>query len=310
MVIKELALKKLTVLTKPIGQKKPEWEHKAVMRSLIDGLNKNKVPYNYNPTNIEDIADIVIIPAYNSVLPQAIKMKRDGKIQLLLVGPNYEPKQLNFPEIDAILQPSQQCIRYLTETSPELSSKCYIWYAGIDPNYWYQAANEYLSSKNVLVYWKTEGENFCTDVESILKKHCWNPIKIRYGYYSTAEYKQKLENCRFAVFLSRSESQGLALAECWSMNIPTLIWNPMNQIVFEKQVDYFSACPYLTNQTGIAWKSIADLEKILSCIDTLLPTYSPRKWILDNMTDELSVKLLILIINTVLSKKNTQNDAQ
>ena len=53
-----------------------------------------------------------------------------------------------------------------------------------------------------------------------------------------------------AVFMSRSESQGLALAEAWAMDVPTLVWqSPPGEpgSVFSLS----DPAPYLTSDTGV-----------------------------------------------------------
>lgn len=54
---------------------------------------------------------------------------------------------------------------------------------------------------------------------------------------------------RFAVFLSRKESQGISLAESCSMNIPTLVWNPKKTIIQNRLIENYTSAPYINNET-------------------------------------------------------------
>ena len=48
---------------------------------------------------------------------------------------------------------------------------------------------------------------------------------VRYGEYTESEFKTILDTCRFGVWLGRHESQGFALQEALSCNIPLVVWN-------------------------------------------------------------------------------------
>ena len=53
-----------------------------------------------------------------------------------------------------------------------------------------------------------------------------------------------------AVFISRSESQGLALAEAWAMDVPTLVWQgPPGD--GGSLFNLSDPSPYLTSHTGV-----------------------------------------------------------
>jgi hypothetical protein len=298
------AFKKLTVLTGPVPARGRYWEHHGVMRSLRAGMDKIKAPYNYNPTSLDDIGDVILVVSNSAAIRQAIELKNKGRIKKLLVGPNFSPWDVNYPEIDVYIVPSDTVIPYTRDLAPAMAQRCHVWYVGVDQTFWIQSSDNYLRSKDVLIYWKTEGEDFCKQVEDTARSYGWNPKRLRFGSYNHSQYKELLSTCRFAIFISRNESQGIALAEAWAMNIPTLVWEPKEaRIRGEKIVNYLSAAPYLTENTGIFWKYLPDLENILQTIETVLPTFCPRSWVMEHMTDEISAYLLVDLVNkTVLSK--------
>lgn len=291
---------KLTVLTKPTYEGHATWEHAAVMRSLMQGIKILQVPYNYNPSSIDGFGDVVLVVCNPRALKQAVDLKKQGLIKKLFVGPNFFPQDVNYPEIDVYFVPSAWVITFALYDCPGIVSRCRVWYAGIDKDFWQPLSSSANSSKNVLVYWKTESVSFCEQVEKTLKEHGWNPKRLKYGSYKPEQYKKMLQDCRFAVFISATESQGLALAECWAMDVPTLPWNPKTAVILEKNCNFVSSCPYLTPQTGFDWQNLEELKALLRSIDRQLSLCSPRKWVLDNMTDEISVAKLIGIINDSL----------
>jgi glycosyltransferase involved in cell wall biosynthesis len=169
------------------------------------------------------------------------------------------------------------------------------WHGGIDSRNW-QPSTETKDRDNVLIYWKTEPEEFCENVVELVRGLRTNPAVIRYGKYNVREYKEQLDKSRFAIFISRSESQGIALAEAWSMNVPTLVFDPGNLFFTGRTIYNVSACPYLTNETGLAWKNLDELKRMITD-KNLLKAFAPREYVLRQFTDEYSAKQLIRVLN-------------
>lgn len=299
------AAEKITILTYPVEQySNSRWSHPAVTGSLVRGLEELKINYNFNPSRICDVGSTVVVLTNIDALKQAIDWKRKGKIKKLLAGPNlmvraddYE-RILSSPEIDVYLVPSVWTKVAYIEDEPSLENRIGIWPAGINIDEW-EPQQKSKNSKHVLIYWKTESEDFCKQVEQLLKNYGWQPKVIKYGQYALATYKELLSVTAFAVFISRSESQGLALAEAWAMNVPTLVWNPQELTINGRIYSESSACPYLTTQTGNDWKTIEELEALLKTISTTLVNFSPRTWMIHNMSDAVSCKILIALIDSI-----------
>ena len=149
------------------------------------------------------------------------------------------------------------------------------------------------------VYWKTESEQFCKAIEKMLRNYNWNPVRIRYGSYDKASYKETLKNSLFAVFISESESQGLALAESWAMDVPTLVWDPQEVVAFGRKFSESSSCPYLNNLLGKRWNTFQELENLLKVISHDIQIFTPRAWVLKNMSDQVSAKMLLSLIKSI-----------
>ena len=140
-----------------------------------------------------------------------------------------------------------------------MNDHLYAWYVGVDEEYWKPMSNDHQTSNKVMVYWKTEPEHFCHSVEELLRKYGWEPVRIHYGHYDLTTYKKVPSEVRFAVSLSRFESQGIALAEAWSMDVPTLPWNPKENY-YNNKTYHVPSCPYLCALMGKDWKELADLK--------------------------------------------------
>lgn len=264
------------------------WETSPVIGSLLRGLRALGIPHDFN--NWADIGDLVYVNSDTALLVRAMELKRNHKIKRLIAGPNLvvRANDLNGiiarSEIDMYLVNSQWTHRAYLEDMPSLRNRLHIWFAGVNTDDWIPAGHKE-ASRNVIVYWKTESEDFCHQVESMVRKYNFNPIRIRYGFYQKDEYKHAANEALFAIFISRSESQGIALLETWAMNVPTLVWNPRELAAHGRVYNEVSASPYLSAATGSEWKTFSQLELLLQQIDQLLPTYTPRQWVLENMTD-------------------------
>jgi hypothetical protein len=238
-----------------------------------------------------------------AALRQAIELKRRGKIKKLLAGPNLavfstdSNNIISAKEIDICLVPSDWVKLAYEEDSPELKSKIKSWPAGVDENFW-QPDNA-LPKDKILVYQKNAPQELFDEVLIKLKWLGLEPIKIVYNKYKLEDFKKALDESALAILLSRSESQGIALQETWAMDVPTFCWQADELVFNGRRYSLFSAYPYLTEQTGKKWQSIDDLGKLLIDFKNKKILFSPRSWIKNNLTDELSAQKLLTIINNL-----------
>lgn len=278
----------------------------AVAKSLERGFKSLGINFNINSSESE-VGDVVLVLDDRNWYHRAIEWKKNRKIKFFLAGPNIGIHQsdlqslLTCKELDAYLVPSQWPKDNWLAYNQNLESKIYVWPAGVDTNFW--KPSNCNQEKSVLVYYKNGSPEFCLSVENILKKHNYKPLRIRYGAYTHGQLKLALEKSLFAIFLTQSESQGIALAQAWSMNVPTLVWNPQGEVEYlEIKYKNISSSPYLNCKTGKMWKSLKELENLIVHRENILLEFSPREWVLENMSDEKSCELLINILNELESR--------
>ncbi len=306
VMIESYNMQKLTVLTGPIGtQSSAQYlGHSGVTRSLITGLKKIGASFSYNPRSVSDVGDVVYIVAGDTdVIEQVLTLKKQGIVKKILAGPNafdlfkpgnpYAQNKL----IDLRVNPSEWIRNAHLLRYPDLNEVDFlVWAAGIDEQSFKPIRFNDYSSKKVLVYNKYQDE-LTNQVTQLLRQYNFEPVVISYGSYTPQRYKQVLSDVSFAVFLTKTESQCLALAECWAMEVPTLCWNlecPHHYLGIDYPVS--SACPYLTSQTGMQWKTLNELTNLLEYGIDLFASCLPRAWVLEHMTDEIVVKKLLAVI--------------
>lgn len=302
---------KITILTAPIGRNVHQsGGPQSVTTSLIRGLRQIGTNFNFNPRSEKEIGDTVVVLADVNALRQAIQLKSSGRVKKLLAGPNLVVRAneaggiLGSPHVDVCIVPSAWVKPNYEDDLPILKGRIKIWYAGVNTTDWIPSAPliEKIKSgnKDVLVYWKTESAEFCQKTAALLTKYGFNPFIVKYGSYDQSAMIQILSHTLFSVFITRSESQGIAFVEAWAMDVPTLVWDPQTPSnICGKDFWPISACPYLTPLTGINWQNISELEYILDNIGHTINYFEPRNWTLNNMTDQLSAQLMLSIISEI-----------
>ncbi|MDD2757937.1 MAG: hypothetical protein PHD72_00995 [Patescibacteria group bacterium] len=273
----------------------------AVLRSLLRGLNELKYPYLINPKIAEiKTGDTVFVNGSIVALQWAIKEKKAGKFKKLVAGPNLVvgPDDfngiINTPEIDLILQPSDWVRDFYLSISPFLADKIKVWPAGV-------ALPENLNETDrvgAVVYFKN-----CSDDKlpgHILKELKNLPIKIdvlTYGHFKQKDYHRLLAGAKFMVYVSESESQGLALQEAWARNVPTLVWNG-GSCRFEhyRWRDPVISAPYLSARSGMFFSGTDDFKKRLQIFMDSLDNFSARDYVRENLIDRKCAENFIKLI--------------
>jgi len=271
--------------------------HYAVTRSLLEGLKKTGIDFNYNPSRKKDIAGNVIVLAGVERLQKLIELKQQGKIKILFAGPNIcespleEDDLLTNLAIDKCIVPSGWIKTFFIQEQQTLKDRVEIWHAGVDTEYWKRSIQD--KPSKVILYWKTEGEEFYHAIKDVIRQYGYEPVTINYGNYSLPEYKEALNKSLFAVFVSRSESQGIAMAEAWSMDVPVYAWDPGKLDYKNRDYREVTSCPYLTNEVGLKWTDIHQLKDILEGTRKGIFSFQPRQYAIRLFADEQTSTALV-----------------
>jgi hypothetical protein len=284
----------------PLPEPSPYPGHHGLVRSVVEGLRSIDADFNFNPESFADLAETVYAPA-NEALLQAASLKQEGTIKTLVGGPTNAllPQEANgillTPEVDVLIVASDWVRDLTASAAPEIAHKLRVCHAGIDAEFWKPTSA--MRAQRAVVYWKDSPEALCIDAERVLRAAALEPVRLRYGGYDAVTFKTALEEARLAVFLSTFETQGLALAEAWAMDVPTLVWDPQAEtewagIPFKAA----SSAPYLTRATGVTWKALSELETCVCEALTVPQHFSTRQWVLAHMTDAIGAANLYEII--------------
>lgn len=291
----------LKLFFKNLFKKKKYTGHYAVTRSLCEGLKELNINFNYNPRFPYQIKKQVIVLSNVNALRQCIKLKEKGVIKKLLAGPNIVVRSneynqlLGDDKIDTVIVPSEWVKQAYIEDLPVIKDRISVWAAGINPLF-YNNTNQ-IKSKRILIYWKALDEKYIADLSEMIHQAGFESYCLKYGTYTMDSFKNELSNASAVVYLSFSESQGLALQEIWSMDIPTFVWQPEQLIISEKSYNNFSSAPYLTAETGLFFYNLKELEAILINLKNHQYNFKPRKIVMERYTDAICANNLLNIDN-------------
>lgn len=274
---------------------------KAVTASLLRGLNELGFAYKLNP-KIREIGahDTLWINESLDALGWAIHFK--GKENTLIVGPNLVITPLDHKEIlcdkaiDIILQPSAWTKDFMIMVKPELKDKLRIWPAGVA----LAETKNIGKSIDMLVYTKNNAEKKLLDriILSLKERKLAFDI-IDYGAFKQRDYFDKLERSRSLLYLSNSESQGLAIQEAWARNVPTLVFDSgyFNYKQYHYPYEKISA-PYLNDQNGMFFTA-DNFDEIFAQFWNKLAAFAPRAYVEKNLSDRVCAERFLDIMNSI-----------
>ena len=114
---------------------------------------------------------------------------------------------------------------------------------------------------------------------------------IKYGTFNQHQYLQMLQQSCLMLGFVVDESQGIAWAEAWSADVPTLLWkNTYNG--YQGRCYKTSTAPFLRPQNGLFFDDLEDFKTQFNYWQTNREQFTPRAWTLANMSDEVCADLL------------------
>lgn len=277
---------------------------KKVVDNLIKGLDILGYPYVINKQL--DACEMLWIHDDLEALSSIDTLDVATKVVAgpnLYVVPRQIPKTINLSKI-VYLHPSEWVKDFWITFGFD---RCPIeaWPVGIDTEEYKPSTQE---KTTVLVYFKQRSLEELTRVKEALDKKSTTYQIITYGEYREEDYKKLLETTRYIVWLGRQESQGIALQEALAANVPILVcdvdhlghWeaSPKEMAVFTEEENAFTnttSAAYFDDRCGIKIKDLSMLGDSLDRIERALHDFSPRQYILENLSLEKQAKDLLAV---------------
>jgi hypothetical protein len=291
------------------GEEKPG-SIMMVALGLIAGLERLGVPYRFNDFKYikKNTAEIACIIGKPHLLD-----KYDWKNPIVF-GPGIfshpvdYPDLLNkYPNIKKILVPGPWMQKMFASVYGEESVLS--WPVGIDTNKW--SPKNTVKENDFLIYskflWNKE-INRSEMLRPILDKLDQNGLKyevITYGKYTHESLKDSLDRSKAVIFLCEHETQGMAYQQILSTDLPILAWDRedywIDPIYYPEKVRFTpsSSVPYWDERCGLKFKGLNDFDQKLSMFLKTNNRYSPRQYILENLTLEICAEHYINLINSL-----------
>lgn len=275
--------------------------HPAVTRSLIEGLIAIDASFNYNPKTPKEFADIVVVLSGVRTLRQMIAYKRKGLIKTLYAGPNIVVFSsdynsiLSSSEIDWVITPCEWVIDMYLEDCPTLKERCLSWPAGVDIQYWTPGPT--IQRRKILIFEK-QNKGPVGPVQPYamyLEEHGYEVSLIKYGCFTHSQYLRELQQSFLMIGFVTDESQGIAWAEAWSADVPTLLWKNTSNVHRGRKY-HCSTAPYLCAQNGLFFDDFEDFKLKVDYWASNRDQFTPRGWTLDNMSDEVCAASLYKMV--------------
>lgn len=118
-------------------------------------------------------------------------------------------------------------------------------------------------------------------------------------WYNEEEYIDYLQSCKYGIWLDAHESQGFALEEALSCNVPLLVWNvsKLNQEEGCNYPGYYAtSIPYWDDCCGEVFYNDCDFENTFQLFLLRLNDYHPRRYILEQLSIDVCEKQFIELL--------------
>jgi SAM-dependent methyltransferase len=157
-----------------------------------------------------------------------------------------------------------------------------------------------------ILYFKDRAPAQLEFTKALLDKKNLKYRIFKYGSYSNDDYMKTLKTVKFVLWLGRHESQGFAFQDCLASNVPILLWDATTMTDEWNSYKEHKGHKHLYATAATQWSSECG-EKILreyeleSALDYMVghyDKYTPRKFILERVSDKITMDNVLKCLNT------------
>jgi len=246
--------------------------------------------YHYSVNNIND-SDIILSGG------KFLSKTENYASKKFIFGPHFGRNRIN--EIRKInnkannnvyIQPSLPSVKLWTDELNFSGLPVLSMPFGVDTKRF--IGNEKSTRTNIIVYYKQRDPK---EMELLIKfldsKNLNYKVFDYIRKYKEEDFLQYLKTCKYGIVLGRHESQGFAIQEMLSCDIPLLVWGvTLRKQEYPYLADYqniktqVSTVPYWSNQCGELFYNYNEIENKYKIFINKLDSYKPREFILENLS--------------------------
>jgi len=162
--------------------------------------------------------------------------------------------------------------------------------------------NQHSQKNEVFIYFKRRKPE---ELEYV--KHFFNNKNISYKIfdyvqkYNENDYLKCLQNAKYGIIIDAHESQGFAIEEALSCNVPLLVWN--TSVMSQEYGSNYPNIPcssiaYWDERCGIYFYKVEEFETSYNEFINKLETYNPRAYIMENLSPQKCGERFIELVAT------------
>ena len=150
--------------------------------------------------------------------------------------------------------------------------------------------NEYNKKNEVYIYFKRRKPYELEYVKKFLNnKNITYKIFDYVKKYNEEDYLNCLRNAKYGIIIDAHESQGFAIEEALSCNVPLLVWN--TSVMSQEYGSNYPNIPcssiaYWDERCGIYFYKLEEFETSYNEFINKLKTYNPRAYIMENLSPQ------------------------
>lgn len=259
---------------------------RKVVDNLIKGLEKNKIEYSRNQRLFDN--SIFLSSNSDTVIHEPSNT---------IIGPNiwFEDSIVTNQNYKFFLVPSVWVRELILKNVSIEKEKVKIWQVGIDTDYFRDTKDD-VKELDCFIYFKNREHHELQLIKHYLAARNLNYEIIYYGQYKEQEFLNVISKSRFAIILDNTESQGIAIQEIMSSNLPLFVWDKINWSN-EKYSCEATSIPNWNSNCGIFFHNPTEFEYKFGLFLDTLDNFNPRKFVLQELSLEEQAKKLINLFN-------------
>ena len=277
-----------------------------VYKNLRKGLEKIGVEVEQYPVDLEKKSDHIVCLSD----PRPYTLLGVDPSSLSLVGPNmWEiPIESVAEKYTDFLVPSQW-VKDLYLTFDFMKGKnLHVWPVGIDTEEWKPAPAEEKVG-DCLIYYKGINDPAAREIPPRL---CLDKGlsfgSLSYGNYAETALLDATKKCKFAILMTKTESQGIAVQQILSSGLPCFVFEKEKWDDRDDGIECeATAVPYWDERCGVKVRQGASEQEIYEAFTYFLEnieSFDPRSFIEENLTLESSAQKFVEILESTSDKKN------
>ena len=224
-----------------------------------------------------------------------------------------------YPNVQRMLIPGPWMHDMFAEHYPE--ENLAPWPVGIEVEEWRPKRPQDEKPERVLLYDKVRWAHdryehvIINPIREHLRKQGIEIETLRYGDYFPEDLEAALQRSRAVVFLCEHETQGIAYQQMLASGVPLYAWDRggywQDPNFFPDQVRYgpVSSVPYWDERCGMKFEDTEEFKSDFHAFWTKVQSgaFSPRGYILENLTLEKCAQHYVSIADEVFEKNRTKS---